>query len=62
MPETYKGYRIRKSGKTYLRVYSPTGSGMVPRVKTVEQAKALIDASSGHRVMTPEEHALIYSR
>jgi hypothetical protein len=41
-------------------VYDPRGYGTTPRVKSVEAGKALIDCYVEHRVMTPQEHKLIY--
>lgn len=55
----YRGWKIRKSGKEFLRVYRGK-EPHTPRVKTVEAAKALIDCFVEQRVMTPEEHRLIY--
>jgi hypothetical protein len=56
----YRGWTVRKSGPDFLRVYDPRGYGTTPRVKSVEAGKALIDCSVENRVMTPQEHKLIY--
>jgi len=57
----YKGHSIRKSGKNFYKVYNRMGFSLQPRVRTIKAAKALINCFVEHRVMTPEEHKLIYS-
>lgn len=58
----YRGYKIRKSGKDFLKVYDVRrGIPLQPRIRTFEAAKALIDACAEYRVLTPAEHALVHN-
>ena len=54
----YKGYRIRKSGKYYYRIYKDGKATFMPRVSSIEAAQACI-LSQG-RVMTRKEHQLVH--
>lgn len=59
---TYKNYKIKKSGKHLFKVYQNGQSCAWQRFTSIEAAKAVIDANSEHRVMTPAEHALVYAK
>ena len=59
--ETYKGYQIRKSGKhLYKIITSDEQRPFFHRFMSVEAAKVAIDSQG--RVMTKEEHAIVYPK
>jgi hypothetical protein len=58
----YRNHKIRRSGQQFFRIISPAGHPLNHRVRTIEAAKAMIDATVEHRVYTPEEWQLVHGR
>lgn len=56
----HRGYEIRKSGKQLYRIYQDGEPTIWPRVVSIEAAYATINANVEKRVMTPEEHHIVY--
>lgn len=56
--ETYKGYQIRKSGSTLYKVIQDGKQPFFQRFTSVAAARVAIDSQG--RVMTAEEHAIMY--
>lgn len=59
-PIEYKNYKIRTSGKNYFKVVTTCAnqSAHYQRFRSIEAAKVAIDSYG--RVMTKEEHAIMY--
>ena len=59
-PIEYKNYKIRTSGKNFFRAIPMTSNQPehFQRFRSVEAAKIAIDSYG--RVMTKEEHAIMY--